>query len=66
MSIELIRYQRDKNSGELYATPPNGKCPIWEDAQEGRTVSPNSTNFKISLSVHGMVRGKRQYISAPW
>ncbi len=28
MSIELIRYQRDKNSGELYATPPNGKCPI--------------------------------------
>ncbi len=28
MSIELIRYQRDKNSGELYATPPNGKCLI--------------------------------------
>ncbi len=28
MSIELIRNQRDKNSGELYATPPNGKCPI--------------------------------------
>ncbi len=28
MSIELIRNKRDKNSGELYATPPNGKCPI--------------------------------------
>ncbi len=28
MSVELIRNQRDKNSGELYATPPNGKCPI--------------------------------------
>ncbi len=28
MSIELIRNQRDKNSGELNATPPNGKCPI--------------------------------------
>ncbi len=28
MSIEVIRNQRDKNSGELYATPPNGKCPI--------------------------------------
>ncbi len=28
MSIELIRYQRDKNSGELYATLPNGKCAI--------------------------------------
>ncbi len=28
MSVELIWYQRDKNSGELYATQPNGKCPI--------------------------------------
>ncbi len=27
MAAELIRYQRDKNSGELYATLPNGKCP---------------------------------------
>ncbi len=26
--MELIRYQRDKNSGELCATPPNEKCPI--------------------------------------
>ncbi len=30
MPIELIRNQRDKNSGELYATPPNGKCPVEE------------------------------------
>ncbi len=28
MSIELTRKQRDKNSGELYATPPSGNCPI--------------------------------------
>ncbi len=28
MPTQLIRYQRDKNSEELYATPPNGKCPI--------------------------------------
>ncbi len=24
MSVKPIKYQRDKNSGELYATPPNG------------------------------------------
>ncbi len=28
MPIELIRNQRDKNSGELYVTPPNEKCSI--------------------------------------
>ncbi len=28
MSVELIRNQRDKNSEELYATPPNEKCSI--------------------------------------
>ncbi len=28
MSVELIRYQRGKNSGELYATLPNGKCLV--------------------------------------
>ncbi len=33
MSIELIRNQRDKNSGELYATPPNGKCPTVLDSK---------------------------------
>ncbi len=34
MSIELIRNQRDKNSAELYATPPNEKCPIGKIAQK--------------------------------
>ncbi len=28
MSVEVIQYQRDTNSGELYATPPNRKRPI--------------------------------------
>ncbi len=27
-SVDLTKNQEDKNLGELYATPPNGKCPI--------------------------------------
>ncbi len=56
MPPDLIRYQRDKNSWELYATLPNGKCPIGpEDFPDLRGqaahVSPFTPECNIFVSL---------------
>ncbi len=56
MSFELIRYQRDKNLGELYATPPNGKCLIVRIilVPAGLLVANTKTtsqNFPVKLDI---------------
>ncbi len=46
MLIELIKNQRDKNSGELYATPPN------REMLYNPTISLTTTQHFISLHIH--------------
>ncbi len=47
MSAELIRYQRDNNSGDLYAIPPNGKHPIiFEVINHKSTITSKSKQTK--------------------
>ncbi len=50
MSIELIRDQRDKYSGELYSTPPNGKCPIQIRTRSMREYIQNCTSTSTTYA----------------
>ncbi len=57
MSIELISYLQDENSGELYATPPNGKCLIGKITNLAKQLS----SPLLYLSRHA--RRKKQYFT---